>query len=195
MSQKRARSVSATTRPKVSAFAVAPIGDPHLTNSDVALVEVPGDGLCLYHCVVAAQPCEWLGMETRQADVERAQDVRRRVIQNARSCGKHETGERLAQQGQAGWAGDSELKYINDIIGGSILLQEGSLQTVASEGPLKMHINVQKVTDGAGHESAHFSIFQSWMGPPQDAVAVSLPVACLPASCRSSHLLHQKVRP
>ena len=126
--------------------------------------------------------------KTRQADVERAQDVRRRVIQNARSCGKHETAERLAQQGQAGWPGDSEFKYINDVVGG--IQQEGSMQTVAGEGSLKMHINVQKVTDGAGHESAHFSIFQSWMGPPQDAVAVSPPVPgppCVAPRCADHH--------
>ena len=87
-------------------------------DSDVALVEIPGDGLCLYHCVVAAIDLrEWARLhrlvsgfawdfkKTRQSDVERAQDVRRCVIQNARSCGKHETAERLAQQGQAGWPG------------------------------------------------------------------------------------------
>ena len=119
MSQKRARSVSATTRPEVLAFAVAPVGDPHLTNGDV-------------------------------------------------------------RTGRGSWRWTVQLKHINDTIGGSILLQEGSMQTIAGAGPLNMHIHVQKVPDGAGHQSAHFSNFGSWMGSPQDAVSVSPPVAVPP---------------
>jgi len=32
-----------------------PPADAHLTEEDAAEVEVPADGLCLYHCAVAAR--------------------------------------------------------------------------------------------------------------------------------------------
>ena len=72
-------------RPAISVGHVGPACPPHLVAAHPVHVQVPADGLCLYHCVVAGQDLQaWLkkGGNFTAEDSSNAEDARKARVSN-----------------------------------------------------------------------------------------------------------------
>ena len=97
---------------------------PQLSDPDVVRIPVPADGLCLYHCCVAARDVASWRANTHSngcgvtPDVHRemcmrAASVRVNVISRARERGLHDVADRLAQDWPEGYPGLDDLAFLS----------------------------------------------------------------------------------
>ena len=120
---------------------------PQLDASHPAVVQVPSDDLCLYHCALAARNApQWVvehsavngwadGAAKQLIDVQNAQQLRSLVIVQARQDGNDRAADRLLLPGSAGQPTDADIQYLGKLMGGSILVQDGDEQVVVGSGP------------------------------------------------------------
>ena len=73
--------------------------------------------------------------------------------------------DRLKKPGVAGYPSHDTVPYLAVVLGGQIVLQIDEAQEVFGKGPLVAHIGFTSSSDGAGHVSGHFVVYQSWMAP------------------------------
>ena len=164
-----------TSRPVISISTNPPAHPAHLDDTDISLVQVPADGMCLFHCAVACRslrewsashgPSSGLAIDdaARQRDVQRALEVRDAVMMAAVAAGNKKAADRLKLPGSDGYPGQDELPYLSVVMGGQIVLQSGDVQEVIGTGPLVAHLCFLLSVDGEGHASGHFAVHQSWM--------------------------------
>lgn len=169
----RPRSVNALTIP-----VNPPLGPAHLTSDVPEFVDVPSDGSCLYHCMVACRDLgEWLATHnTRghahedvraQRDIVEAAAIRERLVAALHSKGDDDAAKRLMEDGPGGYPGTDTLEIMADTLGFSIVLQEeGGVQVSYGSSGLGAHVLHMMSEDGAGHRSPHFVVCQSWI--PRD---------------------------
>ena len=158
-------------RPAPPVEAAPPVSAPHLAPVDPCVVQVPADGLCLYHCAVAAADASsWVrshspatGLASSVAaqveDTRRAELFRQAVIARVRVAGRAEDADRLGQAGPSGYPGEEEMAFVADELSGQVVLQCGEIQTVHGTGPLSAHFRWVLLPSGAGH----FLLHQSWL--------------------------------
>ena len=133
----------------------------------------PSDGLCLYHCIVAAKNVRAfmegpnddgvvLDPVRRARDAAAAEQIRAQVIAFASEDRDEETAARLRLPGKEGYPGTDELRYLARCLGGRILLRVDPLKAGAAwlemsygSGQRAAEIKWTQSIDGAGHESDH----------------------------------------
>lgn len=166
----------------VSSVQVPSEGPPQM--GDGLVCEVPPDGLCLYHCFNAAVDVHAFsnGRNPRgfHPDQDRSETDRRAavlilesVVNAANAAGDLENAHRLTLGGEAGYPGLDEVKYLAHVgncridvvleIGGDAPSRE---VVTYGEGKLRMAIQPCTISDGAGHESSHWRLLQSWVPLP-----------------------------
>lgn len=163
------------SRPLLPEGTPAPEHAPHITAADVALVEVPADGLCLYHCANAcADLRQWqtthsptggwaMDPDKIADDSKKALEVRDKIVERASAGGDVETAARLMLDGGGGYPGESEMKFMAEYLNGTVALHAADHTTLHGHGPLVAQIRFLMKADGAGHLSPHFAVHQSWM--------------------------------
>ena len=130
--------------------------------------------MCLYHCFVAAKDISYWRSKTTAAGAARslddrnelqllASDVRALLIARTAQAGFHREAQRLALQGAGGFPDESNLALIGDMLGGSVALSVGHTYLVKGTGPVVMHIGFVAAVDGAGHQTEHFQLYQSYL--------------------------------
>ena len=135
------------TRPETPSCAAHLAGLPHLSAEDPSVVEVPGDGLCLYHCAVAARDAKAWALShspvtglaktacEQLEDRRRAEEFRESVISRLRAAGRAEHADRLGLPGAAGYPGEDEMPFVAGALSGQVILQSGDLQVVHGSPP------------------------------------------------------------
>ncbi len=89
--------------------------------------------------------------------------IRYLVRDRARLVGDRSTYERLGLEGPEGYPGLDDVRYLAAVLGGTLVAQIGEAQVLLGEGPLLGHLHSRVSTDGAGHSSMHWKVFQSWV--------------------------------
>ena len=94
------------------------------------IIPVPADGLCMYHCVHAAEDPDWMknrhisGMSlekyTEIEDVEWAQALRKQFISYLVGKGIHEAAERVATAGSNEYLTTDEMPHLAEMLRGKI---------------------------------------------------------------------------
>ena len=145
-------------------------------------LQVPADGMCMYYCVLACQDAQmWLlnhdsatglnkSIPLREVDLVAAAGVRDAVVKTAADLGDVETSRRLSLPGPDGYPATEDWKYIAMMLKGQIVMQTRDIQQCVGDGPLVAHLGFILSRDGAGHESGHYVVYQSWM--PASGVGV-----------------------
>ena len=153
---------------------------------------MPADDRCLYHCGVACRDLRgwWqshdsvtglaANKETQDRDIRAAEDVKIGVILAASQAGEEATVDRLRLAGSAGTPGQEEIVFLAKHLGGQVVMQMGRNQELHGQGPRVAHLSWVLTKDGAGHQSGHFVVLQSWM-PPLRAPKRTIPVVAPPA--------------
>jgi hypothetical protein len=159
-------------------------------------VPVPPDGYGLYHCAVAGiNPLEWLlshdasgfpiGAARAAVDARAAEAVRGFILDVYRMAGRAEEAARLTSPGAAGYPGWYEMAVLSLWARGQVVVQTGDYQEAFGEGPLRLHILLRSVVDGAGVGTSHFELVQTWLPsdhqPPDAAAAAARLPAAAPA--------------
>jgi hypothetical protein len=165
----------AVERPGIEVPGVSlPSGVPGIGPGLPPFLDVPSDGLCLYHCMAVAQdPEQWLAKhsttgvpcdaQTAAEDTYHAQCLRNSISERANALGDSDLAERIVGNGAGAYPDQEVIKIWADLMGGQVLLQSGPVQEVIGEGPLLMHLGFQLSYDGVGQASPHFVIHQTWM--------------------------------
>ena len=135
-------------------------------------LEVPADGLCFYHCLVAAENVrDWNTLNPKQK-TEKAKLMRTYFIAFLREIGNIVQSERLTLEGPGGYPGLDDFPNASQFMGCPIRLR------MESELPKDLEIRYPPdhddkttqilmlsctVTDGSGHQSSHYNLIQSWL--------------------------------
>lgn len=155
---------------------------PQLTSQGPSMVDVPSDGLCLYHCLHAAVDVQrWLRAHAANGnalnpdiaakDRAVAGSWKKRLIEVYVTSGRDAEAERLNIEGVKGYPGMDNLDDLSHLLGYTVVLLQGSLQIRYGTGPLGIALEWTKSTDGAGHQSDHFRLRQSWLRTPEASAA------------------------
>ena len=90
------------------------------------IIPVPADGLCMYHCVHAAEDPDWMkkrnisGMSLdkyrEKEDVEWAQALRNQFVSYLVGKGIHEVAERLATAGGNGYPTTDGMPHLAEML-------------------------------------------------------------------------------
>ena len=130
---------------------------PQLSDPDVARIPVPADGLCLYHCCVAARDVASWRANTRSYGCGVTQDVHREMCMHAalvRQCHLEGARERPARR--------DDLALVADVVGGAIALSVGEAFLVVGDEGISMHIGYV-----SRHSSGHLGLYQSYLRTPR----------------------------
>lgn len=165
-------------------FVQACLGRPRI--ADGVAYTVPPDGFCLLYCALAAQqPEEWANVgrdahgfiQDKAAELRwknKAFRLRSQIMTLMQKDGLDVS--RLLLPGAAGYLGDTELPYLARLLGGSIevvpMLDPEAGIPPFGNGPLRMRVGLSLIADGAGHETFHYVLLQSWL--PVEAVSERL---------------------
>ena len=107
------------------------------------------------------------------SDRTNAKHIRDQVVAKVSAAGDVATAMRALQPGFAGLLGMDEMKYLAEIVKGSIQLVKPADQNFPAitygSGPLAIVIGHTPTTDGAGDVCQnHFSLLQSWLNGSDD---------------------------
>ena len=144
-------------------------GAPHVPDGES--VEVPADGLCLYHCMVAARDvAAWREMPLATR-IDHAKALKESLMLALREKGDASIADRLSLSGPGGYPGMDEMGAFCKILGDISLLLTCDEGGPERSEPIKygrdaslplLHILKTVVRDGNGVEADHFNLLQSW---------------------------------
>lgn len=170
-----------TKRLDITVPHTAPVTDAQLSAGDPLQVSVLADGRCFYYAVVAARNArEWIATHDHHGnarsedrsigDREDADELKASIATMLREAGQAAQADELDRPGKEGYPSMDCFQYVSKLLGGQVVLQTGDLQVVYGTGPVVAHFWHGITMDGAGHQSDHFELIQSWL-PVHTAVA------------------------
>ena len=127
-----------------------------------APLPMAADGLCLYHCILAA--ADYTGyMELSEPErASRAEQLRRKTILLMEEHGLSSQAARLGLSGYDGYPDEEDFLYVAMASGVSFEIEGISKGYVPHYGtrPISARVLFRKVADGAGHLSDHYDLVQ-----------------------------------
>ena len=120
------------------------------------------DGLCLYHCLVAAADYA-ADQELKLSErVRRAEKLRRDAIALLKQHGLSQRARRLGLSGYDGYPDEEDFLYLAMASGISFEVEQKDVRYVPHYGtsPIAARVLYRTVVDGAGHESNHYDLSQ-----------------------------------
>ena len=149
------------------------VGQPQICQG---VLEVPADGLCLYHCYVAAINVEsWLQLSA-EAQVSKARKVREALACLVSNDCPDNARRLQFGEGAEAYPGIDDLPHFVNLLHKQYGVltrivwrcqQEPSMGHVytpsESNAPVSFVIEYCDSIDGAGHRSSHFNLVQSWL--------------------------------
>ena len=145
---------------------------PDATNTEwdicnAKIIQVPADGLCMYHCVNAASYPDWMtnrnisGMSLdkhrEKEDAAKAQALRKQVIAYLAAKGTQEAAKRLAIAGSNGRPTTDEMPHLAEMLHGNIELvdlgePECPMTTYGEVGPVLFRIAHQNIAQDISYK-------------------------------------------
>ena len=136
---------------------------------------IVADGLCLYCCILASEDlASWTLTHVSVTNTAHDREVRDRDLSNAKLLRSGFVGfwttradramqpARLKEEGPEDYPEMEDLQFLARMLGSQIVLHTNHTQIVYGDGPLYIHIAYASSVDGAGHNSSHYVIYQSW---------------------------------
>ena len=122
------------------------------------------DGLCLYHCLVAATDyAGYMGLTLSERECK-AEELRSATAVKLREHGLSKRADRLQLSGKDGYPDEEDFRYIAVASGVSFEVDLGGAY-VPHYGttPLSARVLFRKIADGAGHLSDHYDLGQIYV--------------------------------
>ena len=135
-------------------------GTEHILDSPA---QMPPDGLCLYHCLVAARDyVSYMAMSVSER-VTLAEQLRQKSIGILKEHGLSNQAARLGLSGSGGYPDEENFMYLAKASGISFEIEGSSPGCVPhyEASPVAARVLFRKVADGAGHLSDHFDLSQA----------------------------------
>ena len=170
---RRTRNSASNSSP-VGVPTAAPQNEAQLDDSSRRLEGIVADGLCLYCCILASEDlASWTLTHVSVTNTAHDREVRDRDLSNAKLLRSGfvwfwtTRADRAMQparlkEGLEGYPDMEDLQFPARMLGGQIVLQTNDAQIVYGDGPLYIHIAYASSVDGAGDNSGHDAIYQSW---------------------------------
>jgi hypothetical protein len=137
-------------------------------------VSVPADEQCLYHCIAASYNVDKYLAMALDGKIKAARFVKTAFIaflRHKQTSQYDEVADRLDSSGPEAYPTSDDFKFISEFIGGALELSiaymdwVGPIHHGSNDLPVYLRVLATKSTDGAGHQSDHYELLQSWIAP------------------------------